>query len=401
MKIVILQDDYPPYHAGGAAVIAKNLAHIYAHVGHEVCVITTVQDTTAAGDETIDGVRIKRVYTAYPGRWRAYISLYNPQVIGKVRAEIETFRPDIVHAHNVHSYLSYHALKIASRSGARVFLTAHDTMLFDYGKSLTTEKVRAITSLRSYRFRFNPLRNWCIRYYMRYVTGLVAVSRALQEALINNGFKNVGVIHNGIDVNLWTKPDRIDEYKKELGIGEHAILFGGRLSGPKGARKLVEALSLIIKTIPDAQLLVIGKKDSYAEKMLAYAQELDVGKNVLFTGWLTGEQVRRAYYSAAVVAVPSLYVDPFPTMNLEAMACRKSVVATCLGGSREIVVDGETGYVVNPHTVQVMAEKLANLLTNKATCTQFGESGYTRVVKDFSLVEQAQKYEKLFTSTVH
>lgn len=400
MKIAVLQDDYPPYHAGGAGVIAKNLANVYARAGHRVLVITTVQDIALAGEETVEGVRIKRLYTSYPGRWRAYLSLYNPQVIGKIRKELEIFSPDIVHAHNVHSYLSYHSLKVSARSGARVFLTAHDTMLFDYGKSLDARKVRALALLRTHRLRFNPLRNFVIRRYMRYVTQVVVVSHALEEALINNGFKNVEVIHNGIDVSIWTRPNGVDEYKKNLGIEEQAVLFGGRLSGPKGARKLIEALSLVVKTIPDAQLLVVGKKDAYAEKMLVYAQELDVGKNIIFTGWLTGEHVRRAYYSATVVAVPSLYLDPFPTMNLEAMACRKPVIATCLGGSKEVTVDGETGYIVNPYNVQTMAEKLAELLTDKEKNTRFGESGYTRMVSVFSLAEQAQKYEKLFMPTV-
>jgi len=146
--------------------------------------------------------------------------------------------------------------------------------------------------------------------------------------------------------------------------------------------------------------LVVGKKDAYAEKMLVYAQELGVGKNIVFTGWLTGEQLRRAYYAATVVAVPSTYLDPFPTMNLEAMACHKSVIATYVGGSREVVVNGETGYIVNPNDVQTMAEKLAELLTDTEKNTRFGEAGHTRVVRDFSLTEQVQKYENLFASHV-
>lgn len=396
MKIAVLSDDYPPYQVGGAGIIAKNLANAYVRAGNSVLVITTVQDSALAGEETVEGVRIKRLYTSYPGRWRAYLSLYNPQVIGKIRKELNVFHPDIVHVHNVHVHLSYHCFVVAARSGARVFLTAHDTMLFDYGKSLDAKKVSALTLWRTYRLRFNPVRNLVIRRSMRYVTKVVAVSSALKEALTNNGFKDVEVIHNGIEVSTWTSPNGVDEYKKNLGIGEHAILFGGRLSGPKGARKLIEALSIIVKAIPDTQLLVVGKRDAYAEKMLTYAQELGVGKNIVFTGWLTGEQLQRAYYAATVVAVPSTYLDPFPTMNLEAMACHKPVIATGVGGSREVVVDGETGYVVNPFDVQTMVKKLTELLTDTEKNTRFGEAGYARVTRDFSITEQAEKYEKLF-----
>lgn len=396
MKIAVLQDDYPPYHAGGAGMIAKNLANAYARAGHRVLVITTVQDTALAGEETAGEVRIKRLYTSYPGRWRAYLSLYNPQVMGEIRKELRVFRPDIVHAHNVHSYLSYHALEVAARSGARVFFTAHDTMLFDYGKSLGTKKVSAFALWRAHGLRFNPLRNLLIRRYMRYVTKVIAVSDALKEALTNNGFKNIEVIHNGIDASTWTRPDVVDEYKRNLGIGEHAILFGGRLSGPKGARKLIEALGLITKDIPDAQLLVVGKRDAYADNMLSYAQELGIGKNIAFTGWLTGEQLLRAYYSATVVAVPSLYLDPFPTINLEAMACSKPVVATCFGGSPEVVEDTVTGSIVDPHNAEVLAVKIKELLEDKNKNRTFGKAGHERITTQFSLGEQVKKYEALF-----
>lgn len=400
MKIAVLQDDYPPHHAGGAGIIAKNLADAYARAGHTVLVVTTVQNSALAGEEIVGDVRIKRFYTSYPGRWRAYLSLYNPQITDKIKQELEAFRPDIVHAHNIHSHLSYHALTVAARSGARVFLTAHDTMLFDYGKSLDTKKVRACALWRTHRFRFNPLRNFVIRRSMRYVTKVVAVSEALKEALANNGFKNVEVIHNGIDASTWTKPNGVDAYKNNLGIGANAVLFSGRLSGSKGATKLIEALSVVIKGVPDAQLLVVGKKDAYAEKMLSYAQELRVEKNIIFTGWLMGEQLRRTYYAAAVVAVPSLYLDPFPTITLEAMACGKPVIATCFGGSSEVVEDTITGSIVDPHDTEALAMKIKELLEDKNKNKTFGEAGYGRITTRFSLEEQVKKYDQLFATVI-
>ncbi len=400
MKIAVLQDDYPPHHAGGAGVIAKNLATAYVHTGHTVLVITTVQDRALAGEETTEGVRIKRLYTSYPGRWRAYLSLYNPQVVSEIKKELETFHPDIVHVHNVHVHLSYHSIAIAARSGALVFLTAHDTMLFDYGKSLNTKKVSAFALWRAQGLRFNLLSNLFIRHYVRYVTKVVAVSHALKEALTNNGFKNIEVVHNGIDASIWTRPNGVDEYKKSLGIGEQAILFGGRLSGSKGARKLIEALSIIVKTIPEAQLLVVGNKDAYTEGMLSYAQKLGVRGSLVFTGWLVGDELLRAYYAATVVAVPSLYLDPFPTINLEAMACRKPVVATCFGGSSEVVKDTVTGFIVDPHNAEALATKLKELLEDKTTNKAFGEAGYERVTTEFSLDAQAKEYEALF-ATIH
>jgi 1,4-alpha-glucan branching enzyme len=179
-------------------------------------------------------------------------------------------------------------------------------------------------------------------------------------------------------------------------LGEAVILFGGRLSGQKGAGKMIEALKDIRSSVPDAQLLVIGKKDAYAENMIAFANNLGIADKLVFTGWISGDQLRQAYWAASVVAVPSLYLDPFPTVNLEAFACHKPVVATCFGGSREIVEDGVSGYIVNPFDVPTMAAKLTELLIDKEKSAQFGQAGYQRVAKEFTLSQQAQQYERLF-----
>jgi len=134
MKILILSDDFPPNNLGGAGIIAFNLAKAFNKMGHTLLVVTTVQDKDKEGVTEYEGLEIHRIYSNYHDRWRAYISLYNPQTVKEVRKIIKEFEPDIVHAHNVHSHLSYACLKVAKKSGAKVFLTAHDVMLFHYGK---------------------------------------------------------------------------------------------------------------------------------------------------------------------------------------------------------------------------------------------------------------------------
>ena len=66
------------------------------------------------------------------------------------------------------------------------------------------------------------------------------------------------------------------------------------------------------------------------------------------------------------------------------MACKKPVIATCFGGSREAVIDGETGYIVNPFNIDKLADKIIYLLKNSEVARKFGEAGYERVKKEFS-----------------
>jgi len=228
----------------------------------------------------------------------------------------------------------------------------------------------------------------------------VTVSDALAEALRQNGIPVACTIHNGIDASLWVhKSDEVKSFKDKHNVGDYVVLFGGRLSRVKGAPELLRALAEVAKKLPQAQLVVIGTEDAYTTHMRAFADELGVGKQLVFTGWITGEERCAAYHSAALVCVPSVCFDSFPTMNLEAMACCKPVIATCLGGSREQVVDGETGYVVNPFDIQTMAGRMVELLVDKEKNARFGKAGYERVVSVFSPAKQIQKYERLFTST--
>ena len=409
MKIVVLQDDFPPYHVGGGGVIAYRLAKEFARRGHEVIAITTVQNRAHAGSEVIDGMEVVRLYSSYHPRLRAYKSLYNSAVLQDVERLLKKCAPDIVHVHNVHTHLSYFSLVLARRYSRRVVMTEHDAMSFHFGKlpsalssvsnELPTEAHREsiIRQLRMHKWRYNPLRTPIIQYILRKtVHATVAVSAALSRALEDNGIRVHSVIHNGIAVSEWGSLD-VDTFVKKHHLGDRVIFFGGRLSEPKGAIQMIEAMPAICNTAPSAQLLVAGKQDAFAERMVKHAARLGVEKSLVFTGWITGDELKSAYLASRVVVAPSIYLDPFPTVNLEAFATLRPVVATCFGGSREVVEDGVSGYVVNPLDVEALSAKVADLLTDEEKAKRFGVAGHERVARDFTLEEQARAYEKLFT----
>lgn len=409
MKIVVLQDDLPPYHVGGGGVIAYRLAKEFARRGHEVTAITTVQNRAHAGSEFVDGMKIVRLYSSYHPRLRAYKSLYNSPVLRDVEQLLKKCAPDIVHVHNVHTHLSYYSLVLARRYGQRVVMTEHDAMSFHFGKlpsarnsvsnELSAEAFRESIGrqLRMHKWRYNPLRTPIVRYILRNtVHASVAVSAALARALEDNGIRVHSVIHNGIAVSEWGSLD-VGTFMKKHHLGDRVIFFGGRLSEPKGAIQMIQAMHVICKTVPNAQLLVAGKQDAFTERMIKHATGLGVEKSLVFTGWITGDELKSAYLASRVVVTPSIYLDPFPTVNLEAFAVGRPVVATCFGGSREVVEGGVSGYVVNPLDVEMLSAKVANLLTDEEKAKRFGVEGYERVSHDFTLEGQARAYEKLFT----
>lgn len=386
MKILILQDDFPPYANGGAGIISEIIARNIPNT----TVITTVQKKELEGKFFENGITVYRIYSNYHERFRSYLSLYNPKTIPKIESIIKEVAPDIIHAHNIHYHISYHSLKIAKKYTDKVFITIHDIMPF-YQGSFTefiktgTYKVNSLILFKAFKKRWNPFHNILVRYYLSFAKK-IAVSYELKKALEENNIKDISVIHNGIKINENQKEDSLK------------VLFQGRLSGAKGGDLIIDIMKKVVDSVPSAELLVAGKKDFYAEKMSKKAKNLGIEKNITFTGWVYDMQ--KVYAKSAVVVVPSVCFDSFPNGNLEAFAAGVPVVSTCFGGSKEIVEDGINGYIVNPFNIDLFAEKIITLLKDRELADRFGKNGLEKVRKDFTVEKMVNKYLDLFQGKV-
>jgi glycosyltransferase involved in cell wall biosynthesis len=405
MKILILSDDFPPTHEGGAGVIAYNIAKELFKNKEDVLIFTTTKEKNEDGKGIYDKLKVVKVFSNYNERWRAYVSIYNYPVLKRFEEVLKDFKPDIVHAHNIHKNISYAALKKAKRSGAKVFITMHDVMSFSYGKLRTKKYLRtAVEGKPNYKIsfwdnlkmaqkRFNPLRNFLIRRYLKYADKIFAVSEALRDALENNGIKGAEVVYNGIAIKNWEiNKELIDSFKEKFSLkSKGVILFGGRLSDSKGGKQLIESICRVKQQKEKTVLLVLGKNSDYGKKMEERVKEKRIDIKIVFTGWIWGEELKLAYKSSDIVIIPSVCFDSFPNNNLEAMACHKPVIATCFGGSREVVENKRTGFIINPFDISDVAEKITELLENHEKAEKMGEAGFKRVSEKFSLENQIEK----------
>jgi len=413
MKILILSDSFPPESKGGAEVVVFKLAKGLRKFGEQIYIITTTQEKSQVGHFDYQGLTVFRIYADYHERWRAYLSLYNPQTVSRVKVIIKQIQPDIIHIHNIHYYLSYHCFKIAKKYSQAVFLTAHDVMSFHYGKLVEFINFNDLSIPKSFNYRiapwqqikrfkkrYNPLRNIIIRHYLKYIDKIFAVSYTLRNALNQNNIENVEVIHNGVDTAQWqVNSDKLKNFKKKYNLfNKKIIFFGGRLSDWKGGGKILRAVEIAAKHLPELVLLVAGKKDNYAQRMLEIAK--NQGLRLTLTGWLEEDELKAAYFCSDIAVTPSLCLDTFNMINLEAMACQKPVVGTCFGGTPEIIVNSQTGCIVNPLNIQTMAEKIIDLLSNPSKAKQFGANGFQRVKNNFSLKKQIFKTLKWYREYV-
>lgn len=406
MRILLLNDDYPPAGQSSVGGIAANLARGYRARGHAVSVITphrTEECRTIRREDDLWSIPV-----AYRSSLRHYRCLFMPRVSRMLLSIMAEIRPDIVHAHNIHTYLTYDALRIARRHTPNVFLTLHDVMSFAYGRLATARylasegrsvRTTPLDHIRQAGLQWNPIRNAWIRHIIKKnVRGCIAVSASLARALRAHRLPVAQVIHHGIDASQWkAAPEDINAFRVRHGLkNRKIILFGGRISIDKGIVPLLHAVDGIRRELPSVVLLVVGERERFAGMIAAAGAPMDLLRHIVVTGWLPPKEMRCAYAAADTVTTPSLCLDTFNLMNLEAMAMGKPVVGTVFGGTPEIVLDGVTGFVRNPLDLPAYTDALRELLQNEPLARAMGKAGQERAEKHFALDAQVEEYLALF-----
>jgi len=233
--------------------------------------------------------------------------------------------------------------------------------------------------------------------------GVIAVSKDMKQDVIELygvDENKVRVIYNGIDPDFY-HPIFDESILKKHGINPQKpfVLFVGRITRQKGISQLIQAIPKIDK---NAQIvLCAGAPDTpelaeECKNLIAKASEKRDGI-IWIQEMLHHKELRIIYSHATVFATPSLY-EPFGIINLEAMACGTPVVGSAVGGIPEIIVEGETGFLVelehksptdfspmDPEKFQSnFAEKLNMLLTNPSLSEKMGEAARKRAEFVFS-----------------
>jgi glycogen synthase len=229
--------------------------------------------------------------------------------------------------------------------------------------------------------------------------------------------EKVHVIYNGIDLAEYDKTSDTSALT-HYGVDPSRpyVLFVGRITRQKGVSHLVEAIRylphetqvVLCAGAPDTPEIAAEVRQKVAEAKANHPHVVWIEKMV------TKPEVIQLYSHARVFCCPSVY-EPFGIINLEAMACHAPVVASATGGILEVVVDGETGYLVPFSADQTtgfpsspdqfardLAEKISDLLNDPETCRQFGEAGRRRVEQKFAwsaIADQTiQLYQRLIES---
>jgi len=225
---------------------------------------------------------------------------------------------------------------------------------------------------------------------------LIAVSQAVKQHLTAQGVPpdRIRVIYNGIDLPADVHTPQPDLRQRVAPAS--AVVFGtvGRLGPEKGHRYLLEAAAQLSRRagLPPVHVLIVGQGREEAP-LRALAQRLGIGDRVTFAGFQ--REVWPYLAIMDVFVLPSLK-EGLSLSALEAMALGKPVVASRVGGTPEVVEDGETGMLVPPSDASALAEALASLVRSPEAMERMGRAGRQRVAERFGAERMASEIEEVY-----
>ena len=292
--------------------------------------------------------------------------------------------------------------------------------LFNVPFVLTTHSLEPLRTWKAEQLGSGySMSSWMERTAILDADAVIAVSKGTKEDILRAypeiKPERIHVIYNGIDLNEYQKTEENSALIK-YGIDPAVpyVLFVGRITRQKGVTHLVEAIPHLPKGTQ--VVLCAGAPDTpeiAAEMREKVEQASKINPRVIWIEkMLSRSEAIQLYSHASVFCCPSVY-EPFGIINLEAMACRAPVVASAIGGILEVVVDGETGYLVpfeqdpvttfpsNPEKFsRDLAEKISALLADPEKAKRFGEAGRRRVEETFAWSAIADQTIRLYQTLI-
>jgi len=397
MKALFLTNEYPPNIYGGAGV------HV-DYLSRELAKIMDVE-VRCFGDQEVDQPHLKvKGFGVDVASFRSPKNLNS--IFGAIRrcTDFNTagVDADVVHCHTWYSHFG----------GILAKLNYHIPMV------LTVHSLEPLRPWKREQLGYGyDCSTWLEKTATEMADAIVAVSEGTRtdiQRLFNVDPARIRIIYNGIDPEEYYPRKANDQLAKNgIDPDKPFILFVGRIARQKGIIHLVNAIKYLD---PGFQVvLCAGAPDTpeIAEEMSrAVGEAISKREGVIWIDkMVTKDIVYQLYTHAAVFVCPSIY-EPFGIINLEAMACETAVVAAAVGGIKEVVVDGETGFLVPLEQMQTtpfepadpdkfsrdMAEKINRLMADETLRKKFGEAGRRRAVEKFSWATIAAETKKMYES---
>jgi glycogen synthase len=395
VKVLFLTNEYPPHIYGGAGV----------HVGYlsrELAKMMPVE-VRCFGDQRLEEANLKVIgFEVDTSNFTCPKPLRS--AFGAVRRCIDfnttNIDADLVHCHTWYTHLG--GILAKKNYGIPLVITVHSL------EPLRPWKREQLAG--GYDFSL-----WVEKTALEMADAIIAVSGETRhdvERLFDIDSARIHVIHNGIDLDQYRKVDSTAALRS-YGIDPNMpyLLFIGRITRQKGFQHLVRAIQFMNRDFQIVFCAAAPDTAGMAEEMrTAVGRAKAQRPGIIWINKMVDQKTACELYSrAAVFVCPSIY-EPFGIINLEAMACETAVVASAVGGIKEVVVDGETGFLVpleqskespfeatNPENfARDLAARINELMADPKLRERFGKAGRKRAEENFSWSAIAAKTKALY-----
>jgi glycosyltransferase involved in cell wall biosynthesis len=346
----------PNLRVGGAEIMCENLAKALIHNKHEVFIVSLYDDETIITKRLMSfGIKIYFLHKK---------SGPDFGLIRRLVSILKSEKPDVVHAH---LYAASYAMIAAVLSGCKSrILTIH---------SLAHEDNSVLGRL------FNRI----LFHYANVIP--VALSTQVQKTIIDQyklPKEKVPIIYNGIDLDKCFPKSNYDL------IDDFSILHVGRFSPVKNHETILNAFSYIIERILNAKLILVGEGE-LLQKAKDYASSKGLDSYVSFEG--QQEDVYSYYCNADIFILPSIY-EGMPMSIIEAMGSGLPIIASNVGGIKDMIDDGIDGLLIDP-TTENLISAIVDLYESKDKRISMGKKAYVKS-KEYSSKTMAEKYLQLY-----
>jgi starch synthase len=385
-KVALLTREYPPDVYGGAGTHVEFLARELRRLSE-----VSVHCWGAKRDEP--GVTSYEPWTALSEPKPEAAVLQAMSINLSMAAAVKG--ADLVHSHTWYANFGGHLAKL----------------MWSIPHVVTTHSLEPLRPWKSEQLGGGyALSTFCERTATEAADAVIAVSNGMRDDVLTCypqvNPERVHVIHNGIDPEIY-RPIRSDEALHRLGVDASApyAFFNGRITRQKGLPLLLAAT---LKMDPRHQVVIAASSPDTPEiaaEVAALAERVRSERgNLIWIGrYIPLEDLIHLHSGASVFVCPSIY-EPFGLVNLEAMACETAVVGSRVGGIPEIVVEGETGYLVDydPADTEAfttaLASRIEELLSDLALAGRMGRAGRQRVLRHFGWPAIASRTADLYDS---
>jgi len=364
MKIALLTEKYTP-DIGGLAISSERLARLLASAGHDVRVYSPSRNLLPSEKRTItsSGVNITR-FSPHKRVDDTLVDWFELVVEEHKRKPFDV----------IHAYFLPQAGFVASYAG----------------KYLNIPSAVSVRGNDIERAAFDPSKFSHVMYALQNANAVTTNAAELikkAKAFIDS---EIYLIPNGIDIELFKPMPKNDELARAIGLNINPVIgFVGELREKKGLQTILHAYTHTNKKHASTLLIVGEVRQGDDAKAFDEFQQSNSEANVIVTGHVPHYDLP-AYYSLMDIFVHPSHRDGMPNAVLEAMACERVVIATSVGGIKDIIEDGKNGVIVTVKDAKMLAEKILELLEDPEKKSILGKNARELIMSKYTLEKELE-----------